>query len=77
MAGITAPLLVVAGDEDDSTLEPSVMMKRTIPTCGLVVLPKSGHVLNIEEPALFNRVIEDFFHTVEMGRWVNRAVTDA
>jgi pimeloyl-ACP methyl ester carboxylesterase len=77
MAGITAPLLVVAGDEDDSTLEPSVMMKRNIPTCGLVVLPKSGHVLNIEEPALFNRVVEDFFHTVETGRWVNRSVTDA
>ena len=74
MAGITAPLLVVAGDEDDATLEPSVMMKRTIPTAGLAVLPKSGHVLNIEEAVLFNRVIEDFFHTVENGRWVNRAV---
>jgi pimeloyl-ACP methyl ester carboxylesterase len=50
-------------------------MKRAIPTCGLAVLPKSGHVMNIEEPALFNRVIEDFFHTVEAGRWVNRDVT--
>jgi pimeloyl-ACP methyl ester carboxylesterase len=74
MAAITAPLLVVAGDEDDSTLEPSVMMKRTIATCGLVVLPRSGHVLNIEEPALFNRVLEDFFHTVEAGRWSTREI---
>ncbi len=72
MAGITAPLLVIAGDEDDATLEPSIMMKRTISTCGLAVLPKSGHVLNIEEPALFNRLIEDFFHTVEAGRWSTR-----
>ena len=72
MARISAPLLVVAGDEDDATLEPSIMMKRTISTCGLAVLPKSGHVLNIEEPALFNRVVEDFFHTVEAGRWVAR-----
>ena len=74
MAAITAPLLVVAGDEDDTTLEPSVMMKRTIATCGLVVLPRSGHVLNIEEPALFNRVLEDFFHTVEAGRWSTREI---
>ncbi len=75
MAGITAPLLVVAGDEDDSTLEPSILMKRTIATCGLVVLPRSGHVMNMEEPAMFNQVVEDFFHTVETGRWVARAIT--
>jgi len=74
MAGITVPLLVVAGDEDDATLEPSIMMKRAIATCGLVVLPRSGHVLNIEEPALFNRVLEDFFHTVEAGRWSTREI---
>jgi pimeloyl-ACP methyl ester carboxylesterase len=72
MAGITAPLLVLAGDEDDATLEPSLMMKRTIATCGLAMLPRSGHVLNIEEPALFNRLLEDFFHTVEAGRWMTR-----
>lgn len=74
MARITAPLLVVAGDEDDATLEPSIMMKRTIATCGLAMLPKSGHVMNIEEPALFNRLLEDFFHTVEAGRWVTREI---
>jgi pimeloyl-ACP methyl ester carboxylesterase len=72
MARITAPLLVIAGDEDDVTLEPSVLMKRTIPTAALAVLPKSGHVLNIEEPALFNRLVEDFLHQVENGRWIAR-----
>jgi pimeloyl-ACP methyl ester carboxylesterase len=60
---------VVAGDEDDATLEPGLLMKRTIPHAGLVVLPWSGHALNLEEPALFNRVVEDFFHQVEAGRW--------
>jgi pimeloyl-ACP methyl ester carboxylesterase len=72
MARISAPLLIIAGDEDDATLEPSVLMKRTIRTAALAVLPKSGHVLNIEEPALFNRLVEDFFHQVEAGRWVAR-----
>jgi pimeloyl-ACP methyl ester carboxylesterase len=72
MARIAAPLLIIAGDEDDPTLEPSLLMKRTIRTAALAVLPKSGHVLNIEEPALFNRLVEDFFHQVEAGRWVAR-----
>jgi pimeloyl-ACP methyl ester carboxylesterase len=65
MAGITAPTLVVAGDEDDATLEPGLLMKRTIPGAGLAVLPWSGHAMNLEEPALFNRIVEDFFHQIE------------
>jgi pimeloyl-ACP methyl ester carboxylesterase len=69
MKGITAPTLVVAGDEDDATLEPGLLMKRTIPRAGLVVLPWSGHALNLEDPSLFNRVVEDFFHQVESGRF--------
>jgi len=69
MAGITAPTLVVCGDEDDATLEPGLLMKRTIPKMGLVVLPRSGHGLNLEDPALFNRIVEDFFHQVESRRW--------
>jgi len=73
MAGITAPALIVAGDEDDAVLEPSLLMKRTIPTAGLVVLPKSGHMTNLEDPALFNRLLEDFFHQVETGRWASRS----
>ena len=75
MAGITAPALIVAGDEDDAVLEPSLLMKRAIPTAGLVVLPKCGHMTNLEDPALFNRLLEDFFHQVEAGRWPVRAVT--
>jgi pimeloyl-ACP methyl ester carboxylesterase len=69
MAAIAAPTLVVAGDEDDATLEPGLLMRRTIPQCGLVVLPRSGHVLNLEDPALFNRIVEDFFRQVESGCW--------
>jgi pimeloyl-ACP methyl ester carboxylesterase len=72
MRAITAPLLIVAGDEDDATLEPSLLMKRTIATAALAVLPKSGHALNLEEPTLFNRLVEDFIHTAESGRWVAR-----
>ena len=72
LAAMTTPTLIVAGDEDDPTLDPGLMLKRTIPSAGLAVLPKSGHVLNLEEPALFNYLLEDFFHQVECGRWQSR-----
>jgi len=74
MGRITAPTLVVAGDEDDAVLEPSLLMKRSIPAAGLVVMPNSGHMTNLEDPGLFNRLLEDFFHQVESGRWAVRAV---
>jgi pimeloyl-ACP methyl ester carboxylesterase len=73
MARIDAPLLIVAGDEDEPTLEPALLMKRTIPSATLAVLPGTGHMHNLEEPALFNLLLEDFFHQVESGRWVPRS----
>jgi pimeloyl-ACP methyl ester carboxylesterase len=75
MAGITAPLLIVAGDEDDAVLEPALLMKRTIPTAALFVMPRSGHMTNLEDPALFNRAVEDFIRQVESGRWTAKVVT--
>jgi hypothetical protein len=47
-------------------------MKRRIPTSALVVLPKAGHAVNIEEPAAFNRAVLDFITTVDAGRWTRR-----
>ena len=42
MKTIKAPMLVMTGDEDWPCLEPAVLMKRTIPTAGVVVLPNAG-----------------------------------
>jgi hypothetical protein len=47
-------------------------MKRAIRTAGLAILPASGHGINLEEPELFNRLLEEFFHKVEAGRWPAR-----
>ena len=69
---LTVPTLVVTGDEDDPCLEPGILMKRTIPTAALVVFPDTGHAVNLEEPDLFNRSCDDFFHQVESGRWPRR-----
>ena len=69
LAAITAPVLVLAGDEDDGCLDTSVWLKRVIPTAGLAVLAKSGHTLNIEEPDLVNTLIADFLARVAAGTW--------
>lgn len=69
---LAIPTLIVAGDEDDLSLDASVWLKRTVPSAALWVLPKSGHILNLEDPAVFNRGLEDFIATVEAGRWVAR-----
>ena len=66
---LRVPLLVVAGDEDEPTLEASLFLKRTVPHAGLAMLPRTGHLMNLEEPALFNRVVDDFLHQVESARW--------
>ncbi|GAB3778480.1 alpha/beta hydrolase [Ramlibacter monticola] len=72
MARIDVPVLVMAGDEDEPCLEPSLLIKRTVAKAGLALLPRSGHAINLEEPALFNRLLEDFLHQVESGRWPAR-----
>jgi len=72
MQRITAPALIVTGDEDESCLLPGILMKRHIPTAGLVVMPKAGHLVNLEDPDVFNRTLLEFFHAVEAGRWAAR-----
>lgn len=66
---LAIPALIVVGDEDDRCIEPSLFLKQTIPASGLVVLPKTGHVVNLEEPDLFNLVLGDFLTRVDAGRW--------
>jgi pimeloyl-ACP methyl ester carboxylesterase len=45
---------------------------RTIPGSALVVLPKCGHTMNIEDPDAFNRAVLDFVTAVDSGSWRNR-----
>jgi pimeloyl-ACP methyl ester carboxylesterase len=72
LASIAAPTLILNGDEDDACLEPGLLLKRTIPTAALQVLPRTGHAGNLEDPALFNRAVEEFLEAVEAGRWTTR-----
>jgi pimeloyl-ACP methyl ester carboxylesterase len=72
MRTMTVPTLVMTGDEDWPCLEPGLLMKRTIPTAALVVMPNCGHAINLEDPEAFNRHVADFIATVDAGAWPAR-----
>jgi pimeloyl-ACP methyl ester carboxylesterase len=72
LAQVRVPVLVLVGDEDEGCLEPALMLKRTIPASGLVVLPRTGHTANLEEPDVFNRVVDDFLAAQARGAWRQR-----
>ena len=63
------PVLLVVGDEDVPCLEANLMLKATLPNSGLSIFPNSGHAINLEEPAAFNREVEAFLNAVERGSW--------
>jgi pimeloyl-ACP methyl ester carboxylesterase len=72
LSRMTVPVLVTHGDEDRPALRTGVFLKETIPSAGLAVLPKTGHTMNLEEPGLFNQLLQEFFDNVESGRWALR-----
>jgi pimeloyl-ACP methyl ester carboxylesterase len=72
LAKVRTPVLIVTGDEDEGCLEPALMLKRTIPTAGLAVLPRTGHTANLEEPDVFNQVVDKFLTAVTRGAWHER-----
>ena len=67
LQNLTVPTLIMVGDEDEGCLDPSIFMKRKIPQAGLVVFPRSGHLINLEEPAMFNALVMDFVSAVDAG----------
>jgi len=77
----TAPLLVIVGDEDEPCLEGSLFLKRTAPTAALMVIPRTGHTVTSEEPAIFNAALAELFAAARqvvgargLSTYVNRAL---
>jgi pimeloyl-ACP methyl ester carboxylesterase len=69
LARLKVPLHVVVGDEDETSLGPGLFIKRACPAARLTIVPATGHVVNVEEPALFNRLTENFLALVDSGQW--------
>jgi len=66
----SVPLLVIVGDEDEPCLDGSVFLKRTVPTAGLLVVPRASHTITSEEPAIFNAAVAELFAASESGTWL-------
>jgi len=66
LSGIGVPVLIAAGDDDP--LVPSVnskILKDLIPGAGLRLFPDRRHCFFMEEAEAFNRMVIEFFNTVE------------
>jgi pimeloyl-ACP methyl ester carboxylesterase len=69
LKSIDKPTLLMIGDEDAPCLEPNLFLKRTLPNCALSIMPRTGHLPNLEEPEAFNTMIDHFFSSVGNGLW--------
>lgn len=71
LEAFTLPLLVVVGDEDHPCLDGSLFLKRTVPQAALVVVPRAGHTITLEEPAAVNAALSELFSAVALGTWMS------
>jgi pimeloyl-ACP methyl ester carboxylesterase len=68
-AALTVPIHLVVGDEDTAAVDTSLFLMRACPAASLSVVAATGHLVNIEEPELLNRLTEQFYAMVEGGQW--------
>jgi pimeloyl-ACP methyl ester carboxylesterase len=58
---VTCPTLILCGEEDGTTPPAdSEAMHRSIAGSRLVLLPKAGHLSNLESPDAFNAALKEF-----------------
>jgi len=57
---VSAPLLVIVGDDDYVTVGHADEMARRVPRGQLAVIPGASHLAPSEKPELFNRLLLDF-----------------
>ena len=72
LGALKVPTLLVIGDEDELVIDTNVFLKRAMPLAGLLVLPKSGHLVNLEDSGVFNRSVDEFYAAVAGDQWPTR-----
>lgn len=60
LAGVTAPALVMIGDDDLCTVEHAEAMRRALPAAQLAVVPGASHFLPMDKPGLTAAILLDF-----------------
>jgi pimeloyl-ACP methyl ester carboxylesterase len=61
LSKIKNPVLVIHGDKDMPLISStSAYLEKTIPGAKRIMIPNTGHMLNMEAPAEFNKAVIDF-----------------
>lgn len=66
LSQIRVPTLLIFGEED-ALAPPEIIatLKEGIPGAQLEIIPRAGHLSNLEQPAAFNRVLLDFLRSLD------------
>ena len=62
---ISVPTLIIAGEKDKIFVPLSEELHKRIRNSQLTIMQGAGHILNLEFPQEFNRVLNDFLDSVE------------
>jgi len=62
LPSIAVPTLITAGDHDECDPSLAEDMHAKIPGSTLVILPKSGHMTFVDQPAMFLSAVDGFLH---------------
>jgi len=65
---ICCPTLVVAADQDYSSISYKEYYVRKMADAGLTVILNSRHATPMDQPEAFNKVVEDFIRNIELAR---------
>jgi pimeloyl-ACP methyl ester carboxylesterase len=60
LSQIKQPTLIIAGAQDSQFLDSAGYLHRNIPNSKLEIISGAGHMVNLETPAKFNRIISVF-----------------
>jgi pimeloyl-ACP methyl ester carboxylesterase len=69
LRALKVPVLLITGDEDTPCIEPNLFLKETLPDAALCVMPRAGHLMNLEDSALFNTIVYASLTAVDRGDW--------
>ncbi|MBD8388951.1 alpha/beta fold hydrolase [Dysgonomonas sp. BGC7] len=61
----TIPVLIVEGQSENNSYSDSPDILNYLPNGQLIVLENCGHMLNMEQPDIFNNAITEFYRTIK------------
>jgi pimeloyl-ACP methyl ester carboxylesterase len=68
LGALAVPTLILCGEADGAAVEGSRLLERVIPSSRLVMLPGTGHLINLEDPERFNRLVAEFLGREAVAR---------